>query len=545
MWITVGIFSTLIEQKLVKRFTTICFVFGAMLILNLNVQAQLVNSVEYSLSTAVRPGEGSKLFKVAQDEFISLAKTKGGISGKSEYALERYSKILENKWSTTIVFDETHAYHSYLLKNDELILFITQSDEKNQIAELQAWYYDLSDGTQKLKKTIHKVSVGEWKPTFGKAGAKESFSNALISNINSGVTAPLQYQFQIEYSPSKQRILSYIFDYSQTNLVANAKIMDLEFQKLDSGIVPIDNGYMNYGVGLNDKNEVFILNSNRGGKIVVVKYHLSTRENQFLDIQTASSKRDNLTMKVIKDEIVYVANLNKRDGVLLGVTYAKFNFSTNLIDKVHFHEFSPSLKSGVINTEKSMKINFNEDWKNYDITDFQVNQFEKVVIILEKRWLNLGDATYNPEAQNDLENWKLRTGTAITGNMLIFSFNAADNLMWENYIVKRQETMLTLGLTNSSYTADFELDDRISFLYTEAGKGGALNEIRYLEIDGATGNKHKNLTFENDLKLTPIRHYVLWFHNFSEEMEFQGTQLVLVGKKGFTGKKTFLNLYKL
>ncbi len=514
-------------------------------LLSIGSYGQLLNEQEFSLSSAVRPGSARKMVKLDDNDFIAFSKIKGGISGKADYVLERHSKILEKKWGVEISFEDVHSFHSFLIKDNRIILLIESADTKNKVAQLEAWSYDVKNGAELSKTVIHKVSVGEWKAQFGKAGAKETFENALGASVNEGAVTPVQYQFQVEYSPNKKKVLSYIFDYSQTNLIANAKIMDTQFQKLDSGIVPIDNGYLNYGIGINDNNEVFILNSNRGGKIVVVKYHLSTRENQLLDIQTASSKRDNLKMKIIRDDIVYVVNLNKRNGVLLGVTYAKFNFATNLIDKVHFHELSQSLKSSVEASQKTMKMSFEDDWTNYDITDFHINQFEKIVIVLEKRFLKMGEYPYNPDAQNDIETWQLRAGSSITGNMLIFSFNAADALMWENYIVKYQESMLNFGLTNSSHYVDFGLDDRIRILHSAIGKGGALNDIRYVEIDAATGNKHKNISLPNDNKLTYIRDYTVWFDNFDEEMDYLGSQLVLVGKKGFTGKKTYVNLFKL
>ena len=64
---------------------------------------------------------------------------------------------------------------------------------------------------------------------------------------------------------------------------------------------------------------------------------------------------------------------------------------------------------------------------------------------------------------------------------------------------------------------------------------GIYNIINYVEWDELTGNKTKELKAPNEEGFSMITDYTVWWED----------RVVVVGRKGLLGKKSFLNLYKL
>ena len=139
----------------------------------------------------------------------------------------------------------------------------------------------------------------------------------------------------------------------------------------------------------------------------------------FIDIQTAGKYRTDLKMDVINDHIVYAASLDKRDGVVEGITYAKFDFDAKSIKRINTYEISDAVKTNIVNKRKEQKMLGDDDFKNYGIADFHVNEGGKVTLILEKRFVTSVGREYDPDEPNLHKNWELRPGTVVTESLII------------------------------------------------------------------------------------------------------------------------------
>ncbi|MFL5729266.1 MAG: hypothetical protein ACJ75J_07240, partial [Cytophagaceae bacterium] len=417
----------------------------------------------------------------------------------------------------------------------ELILLSVIHNTEAKISTFKAYAFDPSNGSKKWEKNLDQMKITDWVGIKTKGAVKESFHNAIGSSLAKNYITPLQYQYDTRFSPDSSKVLSYIYDYGQKNLVAKVKVYDRELKVLDSAMVSIDNNFISYGIYPNNKGDIFIVNVDRLGRVVIIKYVIKTKESKLLDIQYSSSNRESLRVQIFGDDIVYVANINTNNGKLVGVMYSKFNFSSNLIEKINFHELSDGLKQ-TINTTRASSKKPEENWLNYEITDFIMNQYEKIVLVLEKKEIHGPGYAYNAEAVNESSTWTEREVRLSIEGVLFFSFNNEDQIMWENFYMKSQNTDIVSGYSTASFVLDNSAENKIRMVYASSdNSAGVYTVINLVEWDEFNGNKLKDVPLQNDEKLTLIRQYCVWWED----------KLVVVGRKGLLGKKSSVNLYKI
>ncbi|MFN6944409.1 MAG: hypothetical protein ACK4ND_05640 [Cytophagaceae bacterium] len=469
-------------------------------------------------------------------EFIVISKTKGNLTGDSQWALERYGEDLKTVFSTALTVSVQEDYKQLYYNGQDIVLFSINHNTSDKVSRLLAYGFDPGTGAQKWEKVLQELKIGDWVSSPSKGRVKENFENSISSCLKSNFVPALQYQYDLVFSPDSSLIMSYIYDYGQRTTMANLIIFDTKLNLVHEETVPIDNGFTNYGLSLNNKGQVYILNADRIGRIVLVKYDIPTKDAQLLDIQNASTSRENLTMKVWKDDIVYVANINTRSGQFSGIMYSKFNFELNLVEKINYHEVSMGLKQTINALRQSNKnVRGDESWKGYQITNFIINEYEKIIIVLEKREILSLEFAYDPSASNDPERWREKQGKVNAEGILMFSFNMDDDVLWENFYLKSQVADVSAGITSSSFNFDNSAEGKLRIVYGTSDNGSAnFNLINYVEWDEYNGNKVKDITLENGEKMTLLRNYVVWWDK----------KFVVAGKKGMLGKKSFLSLYQ-
>jgi hypothetical protein len=177
-----------------------------------------------------------------------------------------------------------------------------------------------------------------------------------------------------------------------------------------------------------------------------------------------------------------------------------------------------------------------ENWINYQITDFYLNQYEKIVIVVEKKDLEIIGYKYESSSVNDIKKWMLKTGKVHAESVMLFSFNKNDDLLWENYYSKNQVNDINAGITSASYSMNISEEGKVRLVYASSDNAtGVYNQLKYVEWDELNGSKVKDLTLANEEGLALLRNYTLWWEG----------KLLLIGKKGMLGKKTSANLYNL
>lgn len=503
----------------------------------LKAQVLATSDIFTTGSTSLEPDGRNEVVKLSDSEFITITKTRGGASGSSEFALQKYDLSLKPKFTTTLTTESTEDYKDIFFNGTDIVLLSVIHNTNDQESKLVAYGFDVTTGTKKWDKELDKNKVAEWVTIKYKGVVKESFENSVSSNLPKNFVTPVQYQYYTRFSPDSSKFISYIFDYGQKNLVANLKVYDKNYSVIDTAKIFIDNNFINYGIHVNNLGELFIMNVDRLGRIVMIKYNIKTKETELLDIQYSSSNRESLNLQILNNDAVYVANITVNGARLTGVMYSKFDFKTNLVEKINFHELSEGLKQTVHTVRSSSKsVKGDDNWLNYDLTHFFLNEYEKVIIILEKREINSPGYTYDPGAANDPQKWQERTAKVTTEGTILFSFNANDELMWENYYLKSQNVDATIALTTTSFSFNETEDSRLRMVFASSDNAaGVLNTINYVEWDGTNGNKVKDIPLQNDEGLGLIRNYTIWWDD----------KLVLVGRKGLFGKKSFIHLYKI
>jgi len=488
-----------------------------------------------SNSTFLEPNPIPHSIKISATEFVTLAKTKGGQNGASEYVLEKYDLNLSPLYSSPLEVGPDEDFIRFFYNDTNLVLLSVIHELMHSKTTLKVYFIDPATGKVSNEKELTQLDVPKWAEVRYKGAVKETFANCINSCQNPNFIIPFQYQIQVKFSPDKSKIFTYIFDYGQRTLIAHTKLYDRNFNLLAAGDVPIDNNFINYGIFPNNKGEVFILNADKLGRVVVVKYNLETKENQLLDIQYSNATRESLVLKVFNDDAVYVANINAINGKMQGIMYAKFNFKTNLIEKINFYALSVGLQQTVSAARGAQHLG-EDDWKNYEISDFLINKFEKIILLVEKRELTGANFKYDGTTINDISRWVPKDGKINTGGVMMFAFNKDNDIIWENFYLKSQLVNINTGLLTASFNFDNTAEGKLRIVFaTSDNAAGTLNTLKFVEWDEYKGSRLKELTLQNDSKLSLLREYTIWWDD----------KLLVVGRKGLIGKKTEMNLYEL
>jgi hypothetical protein len=513
--------------------------FFILLFLNLEAFSQVLKTaLPFSTATPfVDPDGRGVTLKLNADEFVVLSKVKGHLHGESTYQMEKYDKDLVQKFKTVLICPHEEDFKEMFFNGTDIILFSVVHDEAQKKAKIVAYTFDAVTGVKKADKVLHERIIGEWVDVQGKGAVKTNFTNEICSSLAKHFTTNFEYQYQIKYSPDKSKILIYIFDYGQKHLQTEIKLFDKTLKELQQGVIPIDNGFINYGIYPSNNGDMFILNSERTGRIVVIQYNINTKVNKLLDIQNASTNRSSLNLQVFSNSEVYISCINTASNKLAGVMYAKFDFKQNTVERLNFHDLSEGLQQTVqIMRSSNKNLIGQESWLNYEIVHFNVNEYEKIIMVLEKREITGVGSSYNNLSVNNPKNWAEKAVKVNTEGVLLFSFNKEDELLWENFYQKSQINDVLMGITGSSFSFNITDDGRLRMFYPSyENTSGIYHIINFVEWDELTGNKTKDLKAPNDEGISMLTDYTVWWED----------RVMVVGKKGLLGKKSFMHLYKL
>ena len=504
----------------------------------LAMQGQVLDNIQpFSAGTSFQEPDGRKVtLKLNNQIFLTLTKSHGGIAGDATYVLQKYDLNLKPLFTTEIEITENDEFKEMYVRSNEIVLIsITHAIEQNT-STLKYTTFDLNTGIKKEERIIQEAKINKWVSEKTKGAIKQTFTNFVGATIGQHYTTPFQYQFEFKFSPDSSKILTYIFDYSQKNTIANSIVFDRNFNKISEGEIHIDNNFINYGLFLNDAGEVVILNTDKQGRIVVVEYDLKTHQNKFLDIQYTSARRESLKLHIVSNDIVYVANLvTANSGKLLAVMYSRFNFKSHLVEKINFHELTEGLIETAKQSREAAKIHGEENWMNYEVSDFLIGENEKIIFIAEKREIESNEFIYDHSSTNDLDKWHESTGKVGVEGVLIFEFAKNDELIFENYCAKFQSADLVSGINSASYSMS-TINGKMRFIYSSSDSpSGIFNTIHYLEWDENKGTLLKEMKLPNPESLGLMRNYTVWYKD----------KVIVVGKKGIMGKKSFITSYKL
>ena len=245
-----------------------------------NVLSQsLLNSQDFSLGSPFNEPDGrNDIVKISSTDIITLAKLKGNVSGKSDFVLERYNQELKVLWKTPLQVDVYEDYKDIYFNGKDVVLLSVIHNEKEKKTKLEAYGFDIANGTKTWTKELETYEVGDWDNHPHKGKVKESFIDLVCEHVNSNFVTPIEYKHNINFSPNGEKFISYVFNYGEKNLTATISIYDKTCKLLVKGKVSIDDNYINHGIFINNEGKAFIVNANYSGTLNVIRYELSTKE---------------------------------------------------------------------------------------------------------------------------------------------------------------------------------------------------------------------------------------------------------------------------
>ncbi|MCS6822867.1 MAG: hypothetical protein NZ529_01130 [Cytophagaceae bacterium] len=500
----------------------------------------IVAMEDFSLASPFNEPDGrNDIVKISSTDFISVAKTKGNVTGKSEFVIERYNNDLKPVWKTPLLTDVTEDYIDLYFNGKDAILLSVIHDEKNKKTTLVAYAFDINTGNKIWEKELESYNVGDWENNPHKGKVKESFIDIVCEHVNKNFVTPIEYKHNIRFSQNNEKFLSYVYNYGESNLSASLCVYDKFCNVIAKGKVSIDNNYVNHGIYLNNAGDIFIVNANQSGKLNIIRYDLITKDFDIMELPGANFRKDDFQVAFLNDDELYVAcTESSSDGALIGVMYNKFDFKNKTLDKSVFEPISGKTGMMVIQERSNNKLlKGDEDWKYYDIAHFIIDKDEDITIILEKRMLYAQGYPHIARDVFDVSHKVEINGHVQTEGVIILDFHRGGELRWASYIPKNQIYAATDGLNSISFVFDRSHKNYYRFLYAYSeGLDGMITSIRYVAIDKNSGKKVKDEKLPNDSKLLLVREYTLWNDD---------NTVTLVGRKGLLGKSSSIVKIKL
>ncbi len=499
----------------------------------------LITTKDFSLGSPFNEPDGrNDIVKVSATDIVTLAKAKGSISSKSDFVLERFGQDLNSLWKTPLQVEGYEDYKELYYNGKEVIILSVVHNEKEKKTKLEAYGFDANTGTKSWTKELESYVVGDWDNHPHKGKVKESFIDLICEHVNSNFVTPIEYKHNINFSPNGEKFVSYVFNYGEKSLTASVCVYDKTCNLLVKGKVSIDDNYVNHGIYVNNEGKTFIVNANYSGTMNIIKYDLTTKEFDVLELPGSNFLKDDFQVSFFTDDEVYIACTEQLNGTMMGVMYTKFDFKTKSIVKSVFEAINGTTGSTILAMRKANKLmKGEEDWKNYDITNFIVEKNEDVTIVLEKRSLYADGYPHIERGVFDASHKVEINGHIQAEGIIIFNFGKGGILDWVQYIPKNQVYSASDGLNTISFVMDKSGKNNYRIIYASSENlDSFINSINVIAFEKSTGKKVFEGKLPNNDKILFVREYTTWFEDGS---------FVVVGKKGLLGKASSILKYKL
>ena len=129
-----------------------------MVFITINLKAQvLTTSDAFTTGSAyLEPDGRNEVVKVSGTEFITITKTRGGLSGVSEFALQKYDLTLKPKFTTLLTAESNEDYKDLYYNGTDIVLLSVIHNTSDQESKLIAYGFDFNTGTKKWDKELDK-----------------------------------------------------------------------------------------------------------------------------------------------------------------------------------------------------------------------------------------------------------------------------------------------------------------------------------------------------------------------------------------------------
>ncbi|QHT71429.1 hypothetical protein GXP67_34610 [Rhodocytophaga rosea] len=318
---------------------------------------------------------------------------------------------------------------SNTLISSKHLAFLVKFDLKQKYTRLKAVAYS-SQNRQKLQEiTIDSSLINPWQNYPGKGTVRQTFENAVLSGRRSDTQAPLEYQYQVNYSPDNKTILCYRYDYSQPDLYVHCILLNAELQVLQTFNLPIDESKTNHGIFVTHSGNVCLLNTDAADGIELLQYEPASGNASLIEISASSTRRNSFKLVFLPDHRLYLAAVSESNGSFTGLLCYRLNLKTNRVEESYFFPLSKETLTTIQGLPGKGR---------YDLLAFspQENRFS---FELQKRNIAATDYVYDAYAVNDLQQWNPRKMQVQTGEKLLLTYNAESKVVSEK-VVEGMET---------------------------------------------------------------------------------------------------------
>ncbi len=379
------------------------------------------------------------------------------------WQIERYKNASENVWSVELFLDKNEKLFHSVLQGNQLLLFSNIADLNTSKAGLFVRKVNLSTGESGAKELIWEKAVSGFKQTKSKALRVVAIDMEIASIKNPESEVPLLYRFEIIPSPSGNYYLLIYFDYSQTRLRADLKILDSDLKLLKEKVLEIDDSNYFYELNISDDGHVYQLNVNSAEDIQLLEFPLQSDGFELLTVTAGNATRDDLKMHFMGGRRVMVICKTEINNSFYGVLYMLMDFNKNEVDRVHFEAMPTEFKAISDSLMQTGKTGLN-DWTNYALTHVKTFNDEELLVVLESFDLRRSGYVFKDlNVYSNLE-WKSHKSKITSGPAMIFSFDKNDELRWTKFIYKTHDSGTDVFPQASSIHVGSPVNEEIIFL---------------------------------------------------------------------------------
>jgi hypothetical protein len=457
------------------------------------------------------------------------------------YSLQRYTDQLHSKWAVELPVTAQEEPIDLRQQDENLLhLFSVIHKPKQKTAMLKAYSYNLGTGEIKASKILDSTGVMAWKDTANKAVVKEKIENLFCEYSRPSFTYQHDYRYEISYSPQGDKMLAYLYEYGHNQLKVRYLIFDKKLNTLASGVLPIDELQVIYDFYLSDQAEIIWPSVQKNtGALVLWKHVPASKKTSKNEFPFSQYTRDDLKLCWLPNKKVGVVHqmLDASEN-MAGIGFVTFDLATLAQETFGANTLSDEFRyyADSLRTAEKIANGSSESWKHFELVKVQPLAQGKTAIMLEKR--EFYESTYGyaglknrRKTRYDAPETKLLLRTEALWCMM---FDAQQNLLWQQYLPKYQNTSANDGLQSVSFEMQWNANSADILFASSKAVGSPLQYINLWEMDLQNGQILSKKQLPNPDKISLLRSYTQFLPN---------GKIVVAGRKGLIGNNSMMIKY--
>jgi hypothetical protein len=414
---------------------------------------------------------------------------------------------------------------NFCLINKKLHLFFVKHNLDLKQTSAHLYSFGL-DGTQLISKDLVELEVGEWQNNSGKAEVAQTFFSAVDSKQNENDVTPLEYRFDLVFSPDTNLYCLYRFDNSKERLYVDAFVFGKNDELSHKINFSVDDAHVAYGLKLDNLGEVYQLKVSNSNTLAVLKINPENKISAYLTIPSSNTEKVNPQLHIHKNHQAYVAYCDTKAGLLIGVSVAFLDFDKQKVQDSHHFRFEQDFLA----KQEELLKNGNHFFELSEIVEYN----NKLLLALEQHQIEGMDVHYEPTDTESLRYWHRQMATVKTGNLVLVVFDKELNPLSCLEIPKLQSGAITDGLNTLGHHL-VVLNQEAYFIYTKSTNGFVNDQLMVQKL-----NESATQWIEYRSVFLPKGHLPV----VSTVNLLSSKRLFVHTRKGLTGKANYINSYE-